>query len=141
MRIQSYIIILLISTLIQGCASTVKDKSAVTNGNMALIKGLEMESLKQLIAPIGAIKGIIIRQVDNAKDDSDKLEVLLPQGLHALSLLCSYQVGGGYIKSKMGNISFSVKAGNVYQLEADLTNIQVCNVTSKDLGKYNSDVF
>ena len=140
MKIQSFILILLIFILIQGCASRVKDKSAVENGNMALIKGLEMESFKQLVAPIGATKGIIIRQVDNAKDDSDKLEVLLPQGKHSLSLLCSYKIGGGYIKSQTGNISLSVKAGNVYQLEADLTNIQTCNVISKDLGKYSVGV-
>ncbi|MGI3005296.1 hypothetical protein ACRTDJ_19810 [Shewanella algae] len=138
MKIQNFILILLISTLIIGCASTVKDKSAVENGNMALIKGLEMESLKQLLAPIGATKGIVIRQINSSEDDSDKLEVLLPQGQHSLSLLCSYQIGGGYIKSQAGKISLSVKAGNVYQLEADLTNIQTCNVTSKDLGKYSS---
>jgi len=138
MKIQDCFLILLISTAIMGCASTVKDKSSVINGDMALLKGLEMESFKQFLAPIGATKGIVIRQVNASQDDSDKLEVLLPQGEHTLSLLCSYQIGGGYIKSQSGNISLTVKAGNVYQLEADLRNIQTCNVTIKDLGKYNS---
>jgi hypothetical protein len=138
MKIQNFMLMLIISTLIISCASIVKDRSTVQSGDMALIKGLKMETFKQFFAPIGATKGIVIRQINSSEDDSDKLEVLLPQGEHSLSLLCSYQIGGGYIKSQVGNISLSVKAGNVYQLEADLTNIQTCNVTSKDLGKYTS---
>ena len=131
-----FIFVLLSMFFIYGCASIVKDMSSVTSGNMALVKGLEMESLKQFFVPIGATKGIVIRQIDDSKDNFDKQEALLSSGRHTLSLLCSYQIGGRYIKSSKGEITIDVKAGNVYQLKADLTNIQSCKVVAEDLGLF-----
>lgn len=137
MKSLNHLFVIILSTLlIQSCASTVKDKSPVENGAMALVKGIEMDSFNQFIAPVGASMGILIRNVDSDDNDSDKLEVLLSQGRHKLDLLCSYQIGGGYIKSSKGEVIIDVKPGYVYQLSADLNDIQLCNVTTKNLGLF-----
>jgi hypothetical protein len=110
------------------CATrvTVDDYTPVKNGTMALVRGYDIEHLKQLLNPYQGGQGIIIKGLNGERFSRDHIELLVKPGVNKFLVECSYQVQGGFVESKENIVSYDLVAGYGYYLKANYQEIREC---------------
>ena len=130
--------LLLFSIYITGCVSTVtvQDYEPVKSGKKALVRGYEMDYIKQLVSPFPDDQAILVTGLNDQEFKNNHVQVLALAGENSLRLRCSFQIQGGYIESQVNTVTYEFKAGYVYDLVANYSEIRQCEPQLKEVGLY-----